>query len=70
MEEGRQAVGLLGPERVSKEEREEHERTHLPYRSWCEVCVKARARKRVHYKQKEDKKEDELKNVHPPGDHQ
>ena len=41
----RQAVGLPGPESVSKEEREEHERTHLPYRSWCEVCVKARGRK-------------------------
>ena len=52
MEEGRQAVGLPGPERVSKEEREEHERTLLPYRSWCEVCVKARGRKRGHYKQK------------------
>ena len=35
----------------------------MPYRSWCEVCVKARGRKREHYKQKEDKKEDELKNV-------
>ena len=29
-EEGRKAVGIPGPERVSKEEREEHERTHLP----------------------------------------
>ena len=44
-EEGRKAVGVKGPMRVSKEEREEHERTHLPYRSWCEICVKGRARK-------------------------
>ena len=51
-EEGRRAVGIPGPERVSKEEREAHERTHLPYRSWWEVCVKARGRKRGNCKQK------------------
>ena len=26
------------PASVTKEEREKHERTHLPYRSWCEIC--------------------------------
>ena len=52
-EEGRRATGVPGPRRVSQEEREEHERTHLPYRSWCEICVKARGRKRAHLKQKE-----------------
>ena len=25
-------------------QREEHERMHTPYRSWCEDCVKSRAR--------------------------
>ena len=26
----------------TKAEREEHERSHLPYRGWCETCVRAR----------------------------
>ena len=25
-------------QRVSKQERDEHERTHLPYRDWCDIC--------------------------------
>ena len=30
------------------EEREEHWKTHLPYRAWCPVCVKARGREDPH----------------------
>ena len=29
-------------------EREEHERTHIPYRSWCKHCVAARASNPAH----------------------
>ena len=29
-------------------ERHEHERTHLPYRSWCRHCVAARASNPAH----------------------
>ena len=29
-------------------ERQEHERTHLPYRSWCRHCVAARASNPAH----------------------
>ena len=29
-------------------EREEHERTHVPYRSWCRHCVAARASNSAH----------------------
>ena len=29
-------------------EREEHERTHIPYRSWCRHCVSARASNPAH----------------------
>ena len=43
-EEGRKAKGMHAPRVVSKEEREEHERTHIPYRSWCRACVKGRGR--------------------------
>ena len=29
-------------------EREEHERTHIPYRSWCRHCFAARASNPAH----------------------
>ena len=40
-EEGRVSRGLVAPAKVSREEREEHERTHTPYRAWCRICVRA-----------------------------
>ena len=52
-EEGRLAVGLSAPVRVSKAEVEKHELTHVPYRSWCPICVRARGRKMPHYRRKE-----------------
>lgn len=42
--EGRKSVGRKSPKEPTKVEKEEHERTHCPYRSWCEHCVRARAR--------------------------
>ena len=44
-EEGREGVGLSIPPTVSRQEREQHELTHTPYRSWCRHCVRARGRK-------------------------
>ena len=41
-EEGVVPRELRKPQLVSKRERDEHERTHLPYRDWCDVCVRAR----------------------------
>ena len=38
------------PKAPSKQEREEHEVTHLPYRAWCEFCTRSRARESPHYK--------------------
>ena len=38
--------------KVSRDEREEHERTHTPYRAWCSVCVKARGRATPHMRSK------------------
>ena len=35
-EEGRRARGLPAPQKVTKAERDEHEKTHTPYRSWCD----------------------------------
>jgi len=57
-EEGRRSKGLTAPMKVSREEREEHERTHTPYRAWCPVCVKARGRATPHMKGKESQEEE------------
>ena len=41
-EEGRVSVGRKSPKMPTKAEREEHRRTHCPYRSWCPHCEIAR----------------------------
>ena len=33
-------VKKLDPREPSKEEREEHEKTHSPFRNWCRHCVR------------------------------
>ncbi len=38
------------PEMPTAEEVEEHNATHLPHRSWCPVCVKARGKEDAHSK--------------------
>ena len=50
VEEGRVARGMKGPQKVTRQEREEHELTRSPYRLWCDVCVRARGRKRPHFR--------------------
>ena len=60
-EEGRESVGIRAPQKVSKEEREEHERTHTPYRAWCPYCVKGRGRNTPHAKNRDNKEEAESK---------
>ena len=32
--------GLADPRKPSQKEVDEHELTHLPYRNWCDICVK------------------------------
>ena len=36
------------PKQPSQREREEHERTHLPFRDWCTHCIKAKSRNDPH----------------------
>ena len=55
-EEGRISQGQRAPQRVTQAEREEHERTHIPYRLWCDVCVKARGRRMAHRSRSETDK--------------
>ena len=48
VDEARVAVGRKSPKDPTKKEKEEHELTHIPFRSWCEHCVKSRARNADH----------------------
>jgi hypothetical protein len=62
-EEGRTARGLRAPIRVTKEMREEHNKTHCPYRSWCRYCVKGRGMNMSHKSKAHDEKDKEIEAV-------
>ena len=49
---------LTSPIKPSAEDVERHNATHLPYRDWCPICVKARGREDAH-RRKQKNKEDE-----------
>ena len=44
----------LAPTQSSRTEKEKHEVTHCPFRSWCPTCVAGRGQKSGHKKQKRD----------------
>ena len=46
--EERGVARMLDPRQPSEEERRTHNLTHLPYRNWCEHCVKGRGREADH----------------------
>jgi hypothetical protein len=46
----RQTAKMADPCRPGTEEVNEHEKTHLPYRSWCRHCVLGRGREMPHQK--------------------
>ena len=39
------------PSDPTPEERERHNKTHVPHRPWCAICIKARGREDKHYSQ-------------------
>lgn len=39
---------MVDPRRPSNNEVEKHRRTHIPYRNWCEICVKSMGRDADH----------------------
>ena len=47
------------PMEPTKQERLEHEVTHLPYRSWCAHCIRGKAKEdpRPHKSEEKDEKE-------------
>ena len=63
--EGRKPIAMTVPEGPSNQEREEHELTHIPFRSWSEHCVRGRARSRAHKRRDPDIKKEELKGDDP-----
>ena len=38
----------------TKEEMEDHNRTHLPFRDWCPHCIKGKAKTGYHFRQTRD----------------
>ena len=46
----RAVKNLIDPRRPSEKEVEDHWRTHLPYRNWCEICVRAKGKDEDHRK--------------------
>ena len=57
-EEGREPRAGASPKTPSRLEREQHELTHTPYRSWCDHCVRARGRNRPHQAKKPEEKDE------------
>ena len=50
-QQAQRAKGMKAPQQPTRQERLEHELTHLPYRSWCPICVKSKGRTDNHPKQ-------------------
>ena len=46
--EGREPMVLNDPVKPSAEDVEKHNATHMPYRSWCDICVRAVGREDPH----------------------
>ena len=47
-EEGEAPMRVRSKTKVTKEERENHELTHTPFRWWCRHCVRGRGRNKAH----------------------
>ena len=47
-EEGRNVMGQKRVYAPSAQEYEDHMRTHIPYRKWCECCVRGKAKNAAH----------------------
>ena len=59
LEEGRIAKGQRIIVKPSKEEWENHMRTHIPYRKWCPHCVRGKRKAGAHSSVQDELKETE-----------
>ena len=62
-EEARQPEVLRDPGAPTQKEIEEHNVTHLPFRSWCQHCVSGKAQDRPHRTRKEDQEEKQVPEI-------
>ena len=62
MEDAHGSKGLRREIMPTAKEVEEHERTHIPFRSWCKHCIMGRAMNSPHFQIK-DRAENELTTV-------
>ena len=53
-DESRGSKGLPCGNKPSQKEIEDHERTHLPFRSWCKHCVFGKGQSHPHYKKEKE----------------
>ena len=53
-------MSFNNPGEPTKKEREEHDLTHIPYRSWCYHCVSGRGKEHPHFEDKHGEKEDRV----------
>ena len=53
-EDKRELRKLIDPRKPTQEEVDEHELTHLPYRNWCPICVRAKGKELDHRKSIEE----------------
>ena len=47
-QEGRSVKGMRGPVKPTKQEKEDHERDHIPFRSWCAHCMRGKTKASGH----------------------
>ena len=62
-EEGRAPVLRRSPASPSRQEVEEHMATHIPFREWCEHCVRGRGRNDPHKVGADDRREDPVPTI-------
>ena len=49
----RKTKKMNDPKKPSKEDVDEHDKTHLPFRSWCRHCVRGRGKEMAHHRAEE-----------------
>ena len=63
MSEMRKVLCRKPPFGPTLQEKNEHRKTHLPFRPWCPICVKGRAKNWAHYKAKKEEEEEKGQSV-------
>ena len=49
----RKTIRIKTPYKPAQDEVDDHDLTHLPYRSWCRHCIRGRGKETGHFQQKE-----------------